>query len=128
MTSQLRRSRDRDRYHNKDKPDATAVKTMPFGKHKGTPLSQVPQSYIEWCVENIDRSDIRAMLSDEMVRRGCAVGDLKQASKKKTKQKRSPECNDDSATHYAWEDVGGFSHRIPNEVSMAGRELECCPF
>lgn len=25
-----------------------------FGKHKGTPLSDIPTGYLRWCIENID--------------------------------------------------------------------------
>ena len=32
------------------------LRNMPFGKHKGTPIDQVPLSYIEWLLEkdNVD--------------------------------------------------------------------------
>lgn len=26
---------------------------MPFGKHKGTPLTEVPIGYLRWCLENL---------------------------------------------------------------------------
>ena len=29
-------------------------KTWPFGKHKGLPIENVPQDYIEWAIQNID--------------------------------------------------------------------------
>ncbi len=25
---------------------------MPFGKHKGEPLSDIPSDYLEWCLDN----------------------------------------------------------------------------
>lgn len=32
--------------------------TMPFGKHRGEPVDQVPVDYLQWCLENMDiRSD-----------------------------------------------------------------------
>lgn len=108
--------------------ESGAEKTLPFGKHKGVPLSQVPQAYLEWCVENIDRMDVQMLISDEMSRR-VAAGTAKPAGKvQKSRSKRTPECNDDSKTHYAWVDDSGFEHRIPNDVSMVGRECEACPF
>lgn len=131
MTSQIRKSRDRDRYFSKelfDDRESGAEKSLPFGKHRGVPLSQVPQAYLEWCVENIERMDVQMLLSDEMARRVVA-GTAKESSKpKKSKAKRTPECNNDSATHYAWVDDSGFEHRIPNDVSMVEREFEACPF
>jgi hypothetical protein len=30
---------------------------MPFGKHKGKPLSEVPEDYLWWCLRNFDWSD-----------------------------------------------------------------------
>jgi uncharacterized protein (DUF3820 family) len=37
---------------------------MPFGKHKGTPIEDLPGHYIEWCLENAEiRSDA---VRDEM--------------------------------------------------------------
>lgn len=30
-------------------------KNMPFGKHKGTPLEEVPSSYMQWALANVDR-------------------------------------------------------------------------
>ena len=129
MTSQIRKSRDRDRYFSKDQPEeSVAEKSLPFGKHKGVPLLRVPQAYLEWCVENIERMDVQMLISNELARR-VVDGTAKESSKpKKSKAKWTPECNDDSATHYAWVDDSGFEHRIPNDVSMAGREFEVCPF
>lgn len=30
------------------------IKNMPFGKHKGEPLSEVPLSYLSWAIDNTD--------------------------------------------------------------------------
>jgi uncharacterized protein (DUF3820 family) len=40
---------------------APASTPMPWGKHKGTPIGQVPRSYMAWCLDNADalQSDIR---------------------------------------------------------------------
>lgn len=109
-------------------PETVVEKSLPFGKHRGVPLPQVPQAYLEWCVENIDRMDVQMLISDELARRVVAGTAKASSQPKKSKAKRTPECNDDSATHYAWVDDSGFEHRIPNDVSMVGRELEICPF
>ena len=37
---------------------------MPFGKHKGTLLDDLPIDYIKWCLENID--NLRDNLREEM--------------------------------------------------------------
>ncbi len=31
--------------------------TMPFGKHKGKRLSEIPPGYLAWCLENIEDLD-----------------------------------------------------------------------
>ena len=36
---------------------------MPFGKHKGTPIDQVPLSYIEWL---LSQGNIDGWLLDEL--------------------------------------------------------------
>ena len=36
-------------YHQPTQP---AIEKMPFGKHQGKPLSEVPVSYIRWLQEN----------------------------------------------------------------------------
>ena len=28
--------------------------TMPFGKHKGTPIDQLEPDYVRWCINNMD--------------------------------------------------------------------------
>lgn len=33
------------------------INLMPFGKHEGMPIDQVPLRYLEWCVSNTDRLD-----------------------------------------------------------------------
>jgi exodeoxyribonuclease X len=57
--------------HNLTLPDLIEVQTrkraiakMPFGKHKGTPLKELPASYVFWLLnkaENLD-ADLRASL------------------------------------------------------------------
>jgi exodeoxyribonuclease X len=33
----------------------SAPLTMPFGKHKGEKIEDLPTDYIEWCLENVER-------------------------------------------------------------------------
>lgn len=36
--------------------------TMPFGKHKGKKLTEIPESYVKWMLENIsDGSVLKAL-------------------------------------------------------------------
>lgn len=36
---------------------ASGFPAMPWGKHKGTPLHEVPASYLRWCLNNADSLD-----------------------------------------------------------------------
>lgn len=113
-----------------DAADNASVQSIPFGKHKGVPIGDVPREYLVWCSENLTSTRLRLLVCAELERRGdgrSMLSDAKPAafsmatvSKKKV--------NDDSSTHYAWADSSGFVHRIPNDVLMAGRESEVCPF
>ena len=46
------------------------MRTMPFGKHRGEYLEDIPTDYLRWCVEKLDnlsaglRQDIEAELDD----------------------------------------------------------------
>lgn len=37
---------------------------MPFGKHRGKDMEDIPSSYLKWVAENIDKEDV-AMAADE---------------------------------------------------------------
>lgn len=109
--------------------DNAPVLSIPFGKHKGVPICDVPRDYLTWCAENLTSTVLRLMVVAELERRGPLLSKVAVAKPAKpTKTKRTPECNNDSATHYAWSDSSGFVHRIPKDVSMVGREFEVCPF
>ena len=43
--------------------EALSIETMPFGKHRGKKLSEVPKDYIKWLMgqDNLD-SDLRSSL------------------------------------------------------------------
>lgn len=46
---------------------------MPFGKHKGKTLDEIPLDYFDWCLENIDnlREDLAAEMQNQIdMRRG----------------------------------------------------------
>jgi hypothetical protein len=45
--------------------------TMPFGRHKGTPLADVPESYLGWPLPGCKLSSgLRAAVAAELERRG----------------------------------------------------------
>jgi len=48
---------------------------MPFGKHKGEKLEDLPTDYIEWLLENADlRSGLQAELENQLAgRRGEGI-------------------------------------------------------
>lgn len=46
-----------------------AVRHMPFGKHKGERIEDLPDSYLAWGIDNLDSKDIRAAMSAEIKRR-----------------------------------------------------------
>ena len=41
---------------------------MPFGKHRGEPVEDLPTDYLEWCLENLDwgNRQARGVLREEM--------------------------------------------------------------
>jgi uncharacterized protein (DUF3820 family) len=49
-----------------------AATTLPFGRHKGEPLSDVPTSYLQWAARECKLSSgLRAALALELARRGA---------------------------------------------------------
>ena len=50
-----------------DKPVASLKMLMPFGKHKGTPIGDLPQRYVEWALENLTDIDGDLKASLEMM-------------------------------------------------------------
>lgn len=62
-----------------DSTEPQLLKAFPFGKHKGVPIDKVPQSYLEWCHENLNdcsidlRYTIEVRLGLRPVRQGIAA-------------------------------------------------------
>lgn len=111
--------------------EETVVYRMEFGKHKGEQITLVPMKYLMWCAENITRGSAVGLIAAEINRRGCSVPSSAGAASGKpsaSKQNRRRRSLDDLKTHYGWTDRNGFTHSIPNDVSMTGRENEECPF
>lgn len=46
--------RPRQRTERSDLPLEPEREIMPFGKHKGEMLADIPIEYMEWCLENLD--------------------------------------------------------------------------
>ncbi|PWI54869.1 hypothetical protein BM613_13615 [Sulfoacidibacillus thermotolerans] len=46
------------------------VQKMPFGKHRGTPLEEVPDDYLRWMIKNVDTmdSDLRYSIKSRLER------------------------------------------------------------
>jgi hypothetical protein len=46
----------------------TTPVALPFGKHRGEPLHDVPSGYLKWVLENLDRlePDLKAALAAEL--------------------------------------------------------------
>src|SRR5579872_2123855 len=51
--------------------DTTQPPALPFGRHKGLPLAEVPASYLLWCLRECKLSSgLRAAVAGELARRG----------------------------------------------------------
>jgi hypothetical protein len=54
----------------------TPITVLPFGRHKGRPLTEVPTDYLQWLLRSIKLSSgLRAALADELTRRGIQAPD-----------------------------------------------------
>mgnify|MGYP003666985945 FL=1 len=54
--------------------DKKRTSNIPFGKHKGTPWSEVPDGYITWLVNNSDNENWKLMATAEMLARSNGDG------------------------------------------------------
>jgi uncharacterized protein (DUF3820 family) len=55
-------------------PQNKPIQTMVFGKYKGTPIRDLPDTYLTWVLENVDlKGGVFLALSVEYERRGGAV-------------------------------------------------------
>lgn len=51
------------------KQQAASISIMPFGKHKGKSLSEIPEDYLKWAAEKADRPEVRDSIQAELDRR-----------------------------------------------------------
>jgi hypothetical protein len=55
-------------------PQNKPVLTMPFGKHRGTAIRELPNDYLNWILENVDlKGGLFRALSEEFERRGSVA-------------------------------------------------------
>lgn len=51
--------------------DGLDAKTMPFGKHKGERIDEIPSDYLRWLLDNANLDDeIAAHVAEVLRRRG----------------------------------------------------------
>jgi hypothetical protein len=55
-----------------------AAFVMPFGRHKGKPLREVPRGYLRWCLENVAglQSETRAAMTAFMGRPAASAASI----------------------------------------------------
>lgn len=75
------------------------VDVLPFGKHAGKRLEEVPQDYFDWALKNMKDldADLKSSIEREMERR-AADGDAKPAAKSAPKTEGKPESTDEPLT------------------------------
>jgi hypothetical protein len=55
-------------------PQNKPLLTMPFGKHKGAAIRELPDAYLTWILENLDlKGGLFRALSEEFERRGVVA-------------------------------------------------------
>ena len=47
-----------------DKPSLSDLDPMPFGKHKGVPMQDVPASYLHWLWSDGKKHDVQCPVAD----------------------------------------------------------------
>lgn len=50
-----------------DRQTATPIAIMPFGKYKGTPLTQIPLNYRQWMIRSFDWNEKNEKLRKSLV-------------------------------------------------------------
>jgi len=53
-----------------------SIPVYPIGKHRGKAVTQLPEQYIEWGLQNIDNDSAKAMLTKELERRRARDGSM----------------------------------------------------
>ncbi len=102
--------------------------SLTFGKHKGEDIKCIPIGYLKWISETFSAGKVRDLVDAEINRReGIKVTSPEPKKPKQAKVKTTWQ-ESMRHSHYEWADTRGQRHRIPNDVQMAGRDSEMCPF
>src|SRR5262245_8029467 len=97
--------------------------TMPFGKHKGAALCDVPLSYLQWLLGTCQVSTgLAAALGEEVLRRGHTPA--------KTPPPKPPACSccrTGAPIRYTWMQDRAGGKRIRRECSGCGQWMGFAP-
>lgn len=100
------------------------VPVLPFGKHKGLPVTEVGSDYLRWCYESFP--DCPDFIVAELSRRGVETGEGWLKMKKMGPSKKSKPA-DPTPQHKATI-VGRDFDRLSAEFLRAGGNNDDCPF
>jgi hypothetical protein len=93
---------------------------LPFGKHRGEPLSAAPTSYLVWCHRTLRLSSgLRVALATELLCRGVpvTVPPLPQP----------PSCCGSAELRYSWHQFANGERQVRRECPRCGRSLGFAP-
>ena len=96
---------------------------MPFGKHEGKPLGEVPSDYLCWAVRECDSlsGGMRLSIAEELRRRGVEPP--------QRRPKQEPKCADHEADGFTcrWQTDSLGRRHIKAECAACGRHLGFLP-
>jgi hypothetical protein len=96
--------------------------TLPFGKHKGRPLSDVPASYLSWLLTIKLSSGLRAAVEGELRRRGQTVREQQPLP-----TPRCPDCRSASEPVFRWQQRRDGQRVIRSECGACQRFIAFAP-
>jgi hypothetical protein len=100
-----------------------AASAMPFGKHKGQPLSDVPGDYLVWLLRECKLSSgLRVAVADELTRRGQRPPPVEVPP-----PPRCPDCKSASEPRYTWQQRRDGGRCIRGECAACQRFLAFVP-
>jgi hypothetical protein len=94
---------------------------MPFGKHKGKPLTEIPDGYLRWCLENV--TDCPVQVAEEAARRCLVYGFSPEQRKAISRNGKGLDI-----PKFMAETVGCDYERLRGEFDRAGGDPDECPF
>jgi hypothetical protein len=96
--------------------------TMPFGKHAGRPLTEIPDGYLHWLLTIKLGSGLRLAVADELRTRGQHVPE-----QPPPRPPRCPTCRSASEPRYCWQEDSTGRRRIRAECAACQRWLGFAP-